>query len=51
MSWREMIDKRSSCRSFTGTPVAEKMLDGTLASGDTAKLSVEDDVLSISKAS
>ena len=27
MSWREMIDKRSSCRSFTGTPVAEKMLE------------------------
>jgi len=42
---------RRAIQSRVEDAVAEKMLDGTLASGDTAKLSVEDDVLSISKAS
>ena len=27
MNWNEMIYKRKSCRSFTGTPVAESMLE------------------------
>ena len=42
---------RRAIQSRVEDAVAEKMLDGTLASGDTAKLTMEDEVLSISKAS
>ena len=42
---------RRAIQSRVEDAVAEKMLDGTLAPGDTAKLSVEDELLSISKAS
>ena len=42
---------RRAIQSRVEDAVAEKMLDGTLAPGDTAKLTVEDELLSISKAS
>jgi len=42
---------RRAIQSRVEDAVAEKMLDGTLAPGDTAKLSVEDELLSISKVS
>ena len=42
---------RRAIQSRVEDAVAEKMLDGTLVTGDTATLTVEDEVLSINKAS
>ena len=42
---------RRAIQSRVEDAVAEKMLDGTLAAGDTAKLTVEDEKLCVSKAS